>query len=206
MLAAALVRGSADLAMLLYATALAAWLWPRSRSGSTARPSPSQSSVLPASTDYDSTDPEQLDPALEGHRPRTIRWADGLWLAGAFVLVVHIALAYQFTHHGSHAAALEHTARVTRELIGRAYPEGLYWNFAFAGLWLCDALWLALAPLSHGRRPNWLHRLLHLFLAFIAIQATIPFAPPVTRLIFAPVWLGLATLLVVRSMPRPNKI
>ena len=58
-----------------------------------------------------------------GKRPD---WSRGLWTTGCLVFWLHVACAFQFVHHWSHAEAFEATARQTLETTGVA-SGALFW-------------------------------------------------------------------------------
>ena len=128
------------------------------------------------------------------------RWARVAWTIGALACVLHIALAMQYKHDWSNAAAYDDTARQTREMIGLNWGGGIYINYLFAGVWLADALWWWIAPLSRAARPRWLAWLVHGFLAFIIFNATVVFKSGPTRwtAVAACLALGLLACVAVR--------
>ncbi len=101
-----------------------------------------------------------------------------IWLAGCVLLLVHLGIAFHLAHGWSHAAAFEHTRRVG------GFGEGLYANYAFAALWLADALWLAVHPLSYRLRSRWVSFAIHGFLAFMVFNAMVVFGTWPARLLF----------------------
>ena len=81
------------------------------------------------------------------------RWPRIAWTAGCGLLFLHIALAFHFVHEWRHASAVAETARRTKEMLGVAFGGGLYFNYAFALLWLGLAATLLMARrLSAGCR------------------------------------------------------
>jgi hypothetical protein len=109
-----------------------------------------------------------------------------LWSATLLMLVVHVACAYHFRHHWSHAAAYDDTARRSQELVGTPVGSGLYWNDALVVWWTADVLWMWAAPGSYRRRPRWWSWSLAGFLAFMMFNAAIVFAVGPAR------WVGVA--------------
>jgi len=93
--------------------------------------------------------------------------------------LAHVVAAFHFYHGWSHAAAYEHTARRTAEVVGLDWGGGLWWNYAFGAVWLGDILW-------RRGRPAWLGVAVQAFLAFMAFNATVVFETGAIR------WLGLA--------------
>src|SRR5260370_41697148 len=66
----------------------------------------------------------------DGSRPR-LAWARGAWTAGCFLFLLHVASAFQFYHHWSHAAAYAATAQRTGALVGFEWGGGLEPDDAF---------------------------------------------------------------------------
>jgi hypothetical protein len=115
------------------------------------------------------------------------------WLAGCLLLLTHIGIAFHFAHNWSHAVAFEHTRRVG------GLGEGIYANYAFAAIWLGDALWLAARPASYFRRPKWLTFAIHGFLLFLVVNAMVLYGTWPGRLLF-----GLfVAFALARSKSRP---
>ena len=80
------------------------------------------------------------------------RWQHALravWTLGCVLFDVHVACAFHFYHQWSHAVAWQHTAERTRELLGVAMGDGIYFSYLFLVLWAVDVVWLWLTPLSH---------------------------------------------------------
>ena len=111
------------------------------------------------------------------------RW---FWTAGLAAYLAHVAAAFNFHHHWSHAAAYRETARQTAELFGVQSGYGIYFNYFFTAVWLADVVWLWTGPASHRTRPRWISTAIHSFLAFIFFNATVVFATGWTR------WLAVA--------------
>jgi hypothetical protein len=95
---------------------------------------------------------------------RLARWC---WTWGAVCFVVHLAMAFQYFHHWSHAHAFDHTRQVS------GVGEGLYFSYLFTLVWLADAAWWWLAPAAYAARSAWIDRLLHSFMLFIVFNGTI---------------------------------
>ena len=123
-----------------------------------------------------------------------------LWTATLLMLVVHVACAYQFRHHWSHAAAYADTARRSEELLGTPVGSGLYWNDALLVWWTVDVAWMWAMPASYRGRPRWWSWSLAGFLAFMMVNAAIVFAAGPAR------WMGVVgcmALLVCWLARRP---
>jgi hypothetical protein len=120
------------------------------------------------------------------------------WTIACVLLLLHIAIAFHVGHGWSLHVAWEHTRSVG------GYGDGLYINFAFAVVWLLDVLWMWISVGSYLRRPRWLHRWIHLFLAFIVFNAAVIFADWRFRVTFLLQFLFcfLGILLVRRHMNR----
>ncbi len=108
-------------------------------------------------------------------------WTRVLWTAGALLFVVHVGAALHFTHRWDHQAAIRSTAEQTKELLGWAFGEGLYFSYLFVLLWLIDLVWLWCLPAARERRSPWIHWLLHSYLFFIAFNGAVVFEAGVTR-------------------------
>jgi len=105
---------------------------------------------------------------------RRERLGRGAWTAGCAIFLVHVAFAFQFYHHWSNAEAYAATARQS------GVGWGLYFNYAFAIVWVADVLWW-------GRpRASWIGVLIHSFLAFMFFNATVVFGKGWVR------WAGVA--------------
>lgn len=105
---------------------------------------------------------------------RFARWS---WTIGCAFLLVHLAAAFHCVHDWSHGAAYDHVLKRTQEMTGVATGVGLYVNYAFAALWLADTiLWWGALNWSERRIPYWI---VQAIFAFLMIQATVVFGPPV---------------------------
>ena len=130
--------------------------------------------------------------ALLARRPLAdVRGFRLLWSATLLMLIVHVACAYQFRHHWSHAAAYADTARRSKELVGTPVGSGLYWNDALLLWWAADVAWMWTAPASYRHRPRWWSWSLAGFLAFMMVNAAIVFATGPAR------WMGVAGCVVL---------
>jgi hypothetical protein len=59
---------------------------------------------------------------------------------GCAAFLAHVACAFHFYHHWSHAAAYADTARQTADYFGWRWGGGLYFNYAFLLLWVGQAI------------------------------------------------------------------
>lgn len=128
----------------------------------------------------------------------SLRW---IWTIGCGLFIAHVACAFQFTHHWSHAHAWEHTARETQRLMGMSFGDGIYFSYLFLLLWVADvvALWVC------NFRPVWLILPVYLFIFFIALNGAIVFEDGPTRpagVVVVPALAVLAAVFVVRNARR----
>jgi len=105
--------------------------------------------------------PEEWRPAGRG---RLARWC---WSLAWAAYLVHLALAFHFAHHWSHADAMEHTERRS------GFGPGIFLSHLFTLAWTADVLGWWLRPAGHATRPRWLDWALHGFMAFIIFNATV---------------------------------
>ena len=112
-----------------------------------------------------------------GSRPDFARLA---WAAGWAMLGYHVYLAFTNVHSWSHTQAMAATERLT------GVGEGVYVNYLVLFVWGCDAAWLLFAPAGYARRPRWLGRAVHGFLAFVMFNAAVVYVDPAVR------WYGAA--------------
>ena len=123
---------------------------------------------------------------LRHTRPPRANLARQLWTAGCFVFLLHVAAAFQFFHHWSHADAYRETARQTAELVGTPTGWGLYLNYLFTGIWAIDsAAWWTRGTDAYRARPRWLRVGVDVFMAFMAFNATVVFGHGATRWVSA---------------------
>jgi hypothetical protein len=130
--------------------------------------------------------------------PETHPWrrlARVFWTLGCAALWLHVAAAFGYYHHWSHAAATNDTAERTRVTLGVSFGGGIYFNYLFALVWTADCGWWWVARRSYERRPRWVGVVVQCYLLFIAINATIVFETGVVRaagLVMAVALVGLA--------------
>lgn len=123
--------------------------------------------------------------------PRTSRRRRTLWTLGWLAFVLHVVAAFHFVHHWSHAEAAASTSRRALEVTGRPAPGGIYFNYAFLFVWTLDVAWLWIAPTNYARRPWPINWIVHGFLLFIFVNATVVFGHGLVR------WLGAAALVIL---------
>jgi hypothetical protein len=115
--------------------------------------------------------------ALAGWVPALVRvW----WTLGWLGYAIHLWVAFQVYHHGSHAEAVEHV----REAAG--IGSGIFVSHFFTLVWTLDVAARWLTPGWRAQWPPWAFRLLHGFMAFIVFCATVVYETGLIR------WAGLA--------------
>lgn len=107
------------------------------------------------------------------------RW---LWTIGCLFYVSHVICAFEFFHQWDHGRAFAHTAAQTESLIGIRSGVGLFFNYAFTGLWLADtsAWWLRDAN-KHYQTRAYFWTVQGVF-AFMVFNATVVFGPRIWNL------------------------
>ena len=114
-----------------------------------------------------------------------------LWTAACILLWIHVACAFQFEHHWSHAGAYAHTARQTDQVVGLDWGGGIYFNYLLMVFWAGDAAWWWLAPQSFRARPPIIGGFLRGVVAFMAFNAGVVFASGPLR------WVALGVMLIL---------
>jgi hypothetical protein len=117
------------------------------------------------------------------------------WTAGCLLYLAHVACAFHFVHHWSHAAAYEATARDSAALFGLNWGGGIYINYAFTLAWIADAAWWWARRNSYETRPRWLEISVQGFFVFMAFNGAVVFASGATRWISAFLFFCLAASL-----------
>jgi hypothetical protein len=122
------------------------------------------------------------------------RWARWTWTVGCTVYLMHVAFAFQFLHHWSHAAAVEHTARRTFEVTGSEFGAGIYVNYAFTVLWVADvALWWRRSLTGKPIAPLY-YWLMQAIFGFMMFNATVVFGPAFWK------WVAAAALVAILGL------
>ena len=116
-------------------------------------------------------------------RGRLARWC---WTWALVCFVVHVAMAFHYFHHWSHAHAVEHT----REVSG--VGEGIFASYLFGVLWLLDAAYWWAVPAGYASRNAWIGRSLHAFMLFIVFNGAIVYEAGPIRWIASLMFLALA--------------
>jgi hypothetical protein len=107
-------------------------------------------------------------------RDRAARWA---WTVGCAIYLLHVVFAFHFLHHWSHAAAVEHAARRTFEVVGLEFGAGIYVNYVFTLVWAADvALWWQRSLEGKPVAPLYYWTLQAIF-GFMMLNATVVFGP-----------------------------
>ena len=152
---------------------------------------------------------------LTVNTPRWERMARTIWTLGCMLFIVHVALAFHYYHQWSHTVAWQHTAERTRQLLGVAVGDGIYFSYVFLVMWVIDVGYLWVRPLWNevangtpawaasatatcvphsanriAETPFW-RVLVHVFLLFVAINGAIVFEAGPTR------WAGIAACLAL---------
>jgi hypothetical protein len=128
------------------------------------------------------------------------RFARAAWTAGCALLWVHVALAFHYTHHWSHADAVRETARQTYEMTGWRSGAGVYLNYLAMIVWAADAGYWWRVGDQRYRRRGWLPAIaVHVFLLFMAFNAMVVFARGATR------WVGAVACLVILLCAAVNR-
>jgi hypothetical protein len=125
---------------------------------------------------------------------RLARWC---WTWAWACFVVHVALAFHYYDHWSHAAAFERT----REVSG--IGEGLYVSYAFTLAWTVDVWLWWLRPADYATRPKWVGIVLHTTMLFIVFNGMVVFETGLIR------WAGVimfVVLAVAWVLTRSNRV
>jgi hypothetical protein len=118
----------------------------------------------------------------------------GAWTLGCVLFVGHVACAFGFYHHWSHALAYTETARQTEAMTGFRSGSGLYMNYAFGLGWLAMMVWWWITPRQFIHQPRWLAGSWHGFAAFMIFNGTIVFGKGAVRWFGAVLFAGAALL------------
>jgi hypothetical protein len=114
------------------------------------------------------------------------RAARGCWIAAYLLYVCHVALAFHYYHHWSHAHAVAHTEAVS------GWGEGIFVSHAFTLLWGLDVLTWLFWPVRYAQRSPWIDRCLHAFMLFIIFNGAVVFATGAVRWLSLGMFVGLA--------------
>ena len=110
---------------------------------------------------------------------------------------MHVVFAFQFLHHWSHAAAVEHAARRTFEVAGFEFGAGIYVNYAFTLLWIADViLWWRRSLAGKPIAPVY-YWVVQAIFGFMMFNATVVFGPAFWKWVAA---LALVAIIVLRML------
>lgn len=98
-----------------------------------------------------------------------------LWTAGCVAMLAHVACAFTFYHHWSHAAAYTETARQTAKVFGLNWGGGLFVNYILIIVWVLDVIWWWRGLAIYRNRSKIFSITWHVFLFFIFFNATVVF-------------------------------
>jgi hypothetical protein len=115
------------------------------------------------------------------------RLARDCWTLALACFLVHLAMAFHYYHHWSHAHAFEHT----REVSG--VGEGLYISYFFTVVWAADVAFWWLRPAQFAARSPWFDRTLHAFMLFIVFNSMVIYETGPIR------WAGLLMFALLAS-------
>jgi hypothetical protein len=119
------------------------------------------------------------------------------WVLALVTYLLHVALAFHYFHHWSHAEAVAHV----QERSG--FGPGIAFSHLVSLLWSADAAWWALAPNSYARRPGWVGAVLHGYLLFMTFNATVVYESGAIRWAALALFAALAVSVYLRFRPRP---
>lgn len=125
---------------------------------------------------------------------RLARWC---WTWAWACFVVHVALAFHYYDHWSHAAAFERTRQVS------GLGEGLYVSYGFLLAWTADVWFWWLQPADYANRPTWVGVVLHTTMLWIIFNGMVVFETGLIR------WAGLimfVVLAVAWVLTRSNRV
>lgn len=131
------------------------------------------------------------------------RWLRGLWTVSCLAFLIHVVSAYHFEYRWDHQEAVTRTAEQTKNLLGVAFGEGLYFNYVFMFVWIADVVFWWSGTDRYPARPMWLTLIVHGYLFFIAFNGAVVFKSGVTRVVGLLGSAVLAVLLGKRIVTRP---
>ena len=123
---------------------------------------------------------------LKIRQPRQIEPARRLWTIGLVLALAHAVVAFEVAYQWSHEAASIDTARQTAAVTGIVWRGGIFVNYLFLALWLADALWWWIAPVSYIRRSVRMERARLALFVFMFVNGAIVFAGPTARAVGVP--------------------
>jgi hypothetical protein len=124
--------------------------------------------------------------------PTGVTLARLVWTLGVVTLFIHIVLAFWLAHDWSHDSAVERV----REVGG--FGGGIVASYLFALVWLCDVAWWWINPGSYAKRQRWIVWSIHVYLAFIVLNAAVVFVPLERGLVYGVMFVVLGILVLIR--------
>ncbi len=121
----------------------------------------------------------------ESPRGFLTRWC---WTLAWAAFAIHVGVAIQVYHHGSHAEAVQHTQDAS------GFGPGIYVSHLFTLLWTVDVASWWLRPRWYAQRSPWFDRVLHSFLLFLWFCGTVVYETGLIRAVGVAVFLWLAAV------------
>lgn len=115
--------------------------------------------------------------------PRSDRLARAIWTVGIALALIHVVLAFELVHAWDHEAAVAATARQAADRFGWGWRGSIYVNYVFLALWLADAAWWWIAPVSHATRPLRLEAGRLALFTFMFLNGAVIFASATGRIV-----------------------
>jgi len=112
---------------------------------------------------------------LRSNRAASRRIARLIWTLGCIIFLAHVAAAFHFYHHWSHADALEATRAESLEVANFNSGLGLWLNYLFTLLWLLETIAWWRSNDQYLARPRRSHLIVHGFMLFMIVNATVIF-------------------------------
>jgi hypothetical protein len=125
-------------------------------------------------------------------RGKLARWC---WTWALACFLVHLAMAFHYYHHWSHAHAFERTRAVS------GLGEGIYLSYLFTLAWMADVAYWWLRPSAYAGRSRWVGAVLHSFMLFMVFNGMVVFEAGSIR------WAGVAmfAMLAVAALASPGR-
>lgn len=89
--------------------------------------------------------------------------------------VAHVLTAFHYAYRWNHNEAIRITAQQTEELLGKAFGQGLYFNYLFLLLWIADVTFWWCRPEQYRVRSPWISLAIHSYLFFIVFNGAVVF-------------------------------
>jgi hypothetical protein len=129
-----------------------------------------------------------------GPAGKRVAWARWCWTLAWLTYLVHLAVAFHYYHHWSHAEAVRHV-----EEIG-GFGQGIYLSYLFTLLWTADVTFWWTQPARYAGRSRWIDQGLHAFMFFIIFNGAVVFAEGPIRWAGLLITAELAARLALRSV------